>query len=167
MQGFGELDEIYRDTILDHYRKPRNTDALENPEADVRVNNPFCGDEIHLQLSTDGDVLSGVRVSGRGCAISQSSGSLMREAVVGKSIADVHELSGLFRRLMTGDGLSEEGEERLADLLALEGVKRYPVRIKCALLSWSGLSEALCVLEGVRTTSAADSDVATDTNDPL
>ena len=165
MQGFGDLDEIYRDTIFDHYRKPRNTAALENPEADVQVNNPFCGDEIHLQLSTDGDVLSEVRVSGRGCAISQSSGSLMSESVVGKSIVDVHELSRLFRGLMTGDALSEEGEERLADLLAFEGVRRYPVRIKCALLSWSGLSEALRALKGVRTTPTSDSGVITDTND--
>ena len=165
MQGFGELDEIYRDTILDHYRKPRNTAALENPEADVQVNNPFCGDEIHLQLSTNGDVLSGVRVSGRGCAISQSSGSLMSESVVGKSIADVHELSRLFRGLMTGDALSEEGEERLADLLAFEGVRRYPVRIKCALLSWSGLSEALRALKGEGPTPTSDSGVVTDTND--
>ena len=150
MQGFGELDEIYRDTILDHYRTPRNADALEDPDVDVEVNNPFCGDEIRLQISLgdgDGAAVTGVSVSGRGCAISQSAGSLMGEQLEGRTIADIRELARLFRGLMMGQDLSEEDQDRLEDLMALEGVKRYPVRIKCALLAWSGLSDVLEQIE--------------------
>lgn len=141
--GLGDLDELYESIILDHYRNPRHTDLLENPEVDVEADNPFCGDEVHIQLDLDGDTVSGVSISGRGCAISQSSASLLSEMLEDKKVADALEVVTLFRRMMRGDELTEEEKDTLGDSGALEGVRRFPVRIKCALLSWTALEDAL------------------------
>lgn len=141
--GLGDLDELYESIILDHYRNPRHTELLENPDVDVEANNPFCGDEIHIQLDLDGDAVKDVSVSGQGCAISQSSASLLAEMLDGKSSAEALEFVTLVRRMMRGEELSEDEKDILGDVLALEGVKRFPVRIKCALLSWAALEDAL------------------------
>jgi nitrogen fixation NifU-like protein len=141
--GLDELDEMYESIILDHYRNPRNTEPLAHPDVDVEANNPFCGDEIHIQLELDGDVVTDVSVSGRGCAISQSSASLLAETLDGKSAAETLEFVTLVRRMMRGEELTEEEKDILGDIAALEGVKRFPVRIKCALLSWTTLEDAL------------------------
>ena len=142
-RGLGDLDELYQDVLLDHYRNPRRTERLENPDAEVDAINPFCGDEIHLQLHIDGDVVSEISVTGQGCSISQAAGSLLAEIIDGKTKDEARELRGLFRGLMMGEELSDEAADRLEDNLALQGVRRFPVRIKCALLSWSALSDAL------------------------
>lgn len=141
--GFGDLDELYESIILDHYRNPRHTELLENPDVDVEANNPFCGDEIRIQLNLDGDSVKDVSISGQGCAISQSSASLLAEMLEGKSSEEALEFVTLMRRMMRGDELTEEEKDVLGDVLSLEGVKRFPVRIKCALLSWTALEDIL------------------------
>ena len=143
MSTDNDLDSLYEEIVLDHYRNPRSTRLLDAPAVDVETNNPFCGDEIRLQLATDerGRVAI-VSVSGRGCAISQSSGSLLTGLVTGKSAQELLDTVDVVRRLLKGGQVSEAEMARLGDLAALAGVRRYPVRIKCALLAWSALEEA-------------------------
>lgn len=141
--GLNELDEMYESIILDHYRNPRHTEPLEHPDVDVEADNPFCGDEIHIQLMLDGESVSDVSVSGRGCAISQSSASLLAETLEDKNSVEALEFVSLVRRMMRGEEMTEEEKDVLGDVAALEGVKRFPVRIKCALLSWTALEDAL------------------------
>ncbi|MEX0763371.1 MAG: SUF system NifU family Fe-S cluster assembly protein [Dehalococcoidia bacterium] len=150
MQGLGELNELYEQIILDHYRNPRNTDLLESPEADVEANNPFCGDEVRIQLLTDGGRVTSVSVSGRGCAISQSSASLLSSIMQGKTLAELQETVERMRHLMKGEELPDEDLESLGDLEALGGVRKFPVRVKCALLASSALEDALEELERKR-----------------
>ncbi|MBI4220175.1 MAG: SUF system NifU family Fe-S cluster assembly protein [Chloroflexi bacterium] len=150
MSELGELDSLYRDIILDHYRSPRNNEPLATPDVEVEVTNPFCGDETKVQLKTADSRIAGVSVAGRGCSISQSSGSLMGELIRGKTIAEAQAARGLFRALMTGQALSDEQMREIGDLEALQGVRKYPVRIKCALLAWVALEDALKKLEAKR-----------------
>ena len=134
------LEELYREVILDHYRNPRNRTALEGPQAVAEGINPLCGDEVTVELSFDRDLIEQVSVRGHGCSISQSSGSMMGEAIKGLDRGAVVDLSRRFQELLT----EEENEESdLGELVALAGVRRYPVRVKCALLPWTTLQEAL------------------------
>lgn len=143
MPNLEGLDELYEQIVLDHYRNPRANAPLAAPTVEIEVNNPFCGDEIRLQLATNpGGQVAGVSVVGRGCAISQSSGSLLTGLVLGKGSAQLHDTVQLVRRLMKGEQLSEAELDSLGDLSALGGVRKFPVRIKCALLAWSALDEA-------------------------
>jgi nitrogen fixation NifU-like protein len=142
-RGLGDLDELYQEVLLDHYRNPRNTDRLDDPTSEVDAINPFCGDEIHMQLGLDGDKVASISVTGQGCSISQAAGSLLTEIVDGKTTTEARELRELFREMMTVEEVSDEVADRLEDNLALQGVRRFPVRIKCALLSWSALIDAL------------------------
>ena len=141
--GLGDLDELYEAIILDHYRNPRNSGPVDDPDIDLEVNNPFCGDEFHIQLKVDGNSVSEVGINGRGCAISQASASLLAELVQGKSYADVNAAVDSVRRLLKGEEITEEEQDILGDIEALGGVRKFPVRIKCALLSWVGLDDAL------------------------
>jgi|TARA_B100001964_G_C14158658_1_gene565570 nitrogen fixation NifU-like protein len=141
--GLGDLDELYEAIILDHYRNPRNSGPVDDPDIDLEVNNPFCGDEFHIQLKVDGNSVSQVGINGRGCAISQASASLLAELVQGKSYADVNAAVDSVRRLLKGEEITEEDQDILGDIEALGGVRKFPVRIKCALLSWVGLNDAL------------------------
>ena len=141
--GLENMDELYEAIILDHYRNPRNTAAVESADIDLEVNNPFCGDEFHIQLKVEDDAVAQVGIKGRGCAISQASASLLAELVEGKSSDEVHSAVAAVRRLLKGEEISEEESELLGDLEALAGVRKFPVRIKCALLSWVGLDDAL------------------------
>ncbi len=143
------LEELYREVILDHYRNPRNRGHLDEPTATAEGVNPLCGDEIRLELTVDDDVITGVAVDGQGCSISQSSASMMTEAIKGKTRQDVEDLVKKFRTMMSLDESDDAGldPERpgsvLGDLEALQGVRQYPVRIKCASLGWNTLLEAL------------------------
>lgn len=143
------LEELYREVILDHYRNPRNRAALETFDATAEGVNPLCGDEIHLEIAFDDDVVSGVSVTGHGCSISQSSASMMSEAIMGKSRAEIDDLTEKFRTMMdleaNGEIELDAGQPGsvLGDLEALQGVRNYPVRIKCATLAWTTLQEAL------------------------
>ncbi|MDP6667239.1 MAG: SUF system NifU family Fe-S cluster assembly protein [Dehalococcoidia bacterium] len=141
--GLGDLDELYEAIILDHYRSPRNTAPVESPDIDLEVNNPFCGDEFHIQLKLDNDTVSDVGITGRGCAISQASASLLAELVEGKTSSDVRAAVNSIRQLLQTGEISEEEREILGDIEALAGVRKFPVRIKCALLSWVGLDDGL------------------------
>ena len=143
MGGLEDLDELYEEIILDHYRNPRHTDPIDQVDVDVEVNNPFCGDAVQIQLGRDDGRVGEVRVTGRGCAISQASASLLSDLVAGKSVEEVHQVAALVRKLLQGGQLSEGELDSLGDMAALQGVRKFPVRIKCALLSWSGLEDAL------------------------
>jgi nitrogen fixation NifU-like protein len=136
-----ELDELYRELILDHYRNPRNREPLESPMVVAEGYNPLCGDEVELRLNIEGDVISGVSFTGRGCSISQASGSMLTEAVKGKTVAQARALAALFTRMMTDPEFVPE--EDVGDLEALQGVAKYPVRVKCATLAWHALQDGL------------------------
>jgi nitrogen fixation NifU-like protein len=156
-----DLEELYREIILDHYRSPRNRGELPTPPAHrVEGFNPLCGDEVVLSLDVADGQLRDIKVAGSGCSISQSSGSLMSAAVKGKSIAEVRELIRVFKTMMTvheatlGDdrptGATDGPVEpepidlaQLGELAALQGVVKFPVRIKCATLSWNALIQGL------------------------
>jgi nitrogen fixation NifU-like protein len=143
------LEDLYREVILDHYRNPRNQGHLDHPESVAEGVNPLCGDEITVELKFDGDTVSEIAIAGQGCSISQSSASMMSEAVKGKSRSEIETMTRRFRDMMTLDGEVDIGldPERpgsvLGDLEALQGVRKYPVRIKCASLGWNVLQDAL------------------------
>jgi nitrogen fixation protein NifU and related proteins len=147
------LEDLYREIILDHYRTPRNRGELPAPPAVVaQGHNPLCGDEITVYLQVDDDVVSDIRVGGQGCSISQSSASMMSQAIKGHSVADVRALVRRFKGMMSiedaadGDGDDDDtaaDDVKLGDLEALQGVVKFPVRIKCATLAWNTLLEAL------------------------
>ncbi len=140
------LEDLYREIILDHYRSPRNRGELPVPPArHAEGHNPLCGDEITIYLSVDDDVVSDVKVAGQGCSISQSSASMMSAAVKGKTVPEVRSLVKKFKGMMsidTGDD-PPSIDVPLGDLEALQGVVKFPVRIKCATLAWNTLLEAL------------------------
>ncbi len=153
------LEDLYREIILDHYRNPRNKGELETPPAHRSEGfNPLCGDEIvvYVDVADDGTIAD-IKIGGQGCSISQSSASMMSAAVKGKSIDDARALTSQFKSMMSiheteigGDGSEAEADEAgvanaelpLGDLDALRGVVKFPVRIKCATLSWNTLSQA-------------------------
>jgi nitrogen fixation NifU-like protein len=138
------LEDLYREIILDHYRTPRNRGTLETPPAVVaQGHNPLCGDEIQVYLLVEGDVVKDVKVAGQGCSISQSSASMMTQAIKGKSVSDAHRILDAFRRMMGLETDGEAAEVNLGDLEALQGVVKFPVRIKCATLAWTTLSQAM------------------------
>ena len=143
------LEELYREVILDHYRNPRNRGHLENPDATAEGVNPLCGDEIRIEVRFEDDTVSEVAVEGQGCSISQSSASMMTEAIKGKSKSEIADLVSRFRKMMSLDESEDTGldPERpgsvLGDIEALQGVRQYPVRIKCASLGWNTLMETL------------------------
>jgi len=135
------LDELYKEVILDHYKNPRN--KREIPDAALRYskNNPLCGDEITVFVNEDDGTIVDVSFVGQGCSISQSSASMMTEAVAGKSRDEADERIGAFRGMMAGE--VEADEDAFGELVALKGVVKYPVRVKCAVLAWDVLQEAL------------------------
>lgn len=138
------LEDLYREIILDHYKSPRNRGTLEPPAVRAEGHNPLCGDEIEVFVAVENDIVSDIKISGQGCSISQSSASMMSAAIKGKPIADVRALISRFKHMMS---IEEDGEPDtsapLGDLEALQGVVKFPVRIKCAVLSWNTLAEAL------------------------
>jgi nitrogen fixation NifU-like protein len=135
------LDDIYKEVILDHYKSPRNKRELPGAELQRSANNPLCGDEITVFAHVDGGTVEAVTFQGAGCSISQSSASMMTEAVTGVSVEDASRLAGAFRGMMAGE--VEPDEQEFGDLVALKGVVKYPIRIKCAVLAWDVLQDAL------------------------
>jgi nitrogen fixation protein NifU and related proteins len=136
------LDDLYKEVILDHYQHPRNRGSLAEPTIATRGHNPLCGDEVELALLIDSDRVSDIAFGGRGCSISQASASMMTENVKGHTLEEAEELGGAFKGVMSGAG-STEALGEAEELAALQGVKRYPVRVKCALLPWTALQEAI------------------------
>jgi len=139
------LEDLYREIILDHYKSPRNRGSLEPPAVRAEGHNPLCGDEIEVFLDVTDGIVSDIKIGGQGCSISQSSASMMSAAVKGKPIADVRALISRFKHMMSidEDGPEPDTSAPLGDLEALQGVVKFPVRIKCAVLSWNTLAEAL------------------------
>lgn len=138
------LEDLYREIILDHYRTPRNRGELAPPAAHAVGHNPLCGDEIEVYLDVADGMVNDIKVGGQGCSISQSSASMMTQAVKGKSLEEVRALVHRFRSMMSIEELDESAAEvKLGDLEALQGVVKFPVRIKCAVLAWNTLTEAL------------------------
>ena len=138
-----ELDDLYDDSILDHCRHPRNSARLDSPDATGRAVNPFCGDEVDLQIVLDNGRVSRIGAQAVGCSVNQATTSLLSEAVKGRDLAEVRARSALFRRMMGGGALSAAEIEEMGALRALAGVLQFPVRIKCALLSWTALEDAV------------------------
>ena len=137
-----DLRALYQDTILDHSRRPRNFGRLARPTHHSEGYNPLCGDKVEVFLEVDGEVVRDVSFEGAGCAISTSSASLMTQAVKGKSVAEVMALFAGVRDLMMGkDG--DDGGVKLGKLTVFQGVREFPLRVKCATLAWHTLSTAL------------------------
>jgi nitrogen fixation protein NifU and related proteins len=162
-----DLEELYREIILDHYRSPRNRGELDSPPAHrVEGFNPLCGDEVVVSMVVEDGKLADLKIGGSGCSISQSSASLMSAAVKGKPVGEVRRLISTFKGMMSiheaaldhdhgVDGAEVNGSEvvsgepeeidldKLGELAALQGVVKFPVRIKCATLSWNALAQGL------------------------
>lgn len=143
-----QLDELYREVILDHYRNPRRRGTIAGDHLHAEGNNPSCGDEFALDVVVEDGVITDAAMQGQGCSISQASGSMMMDAIVGRTVADVEELTRAFKVMMTiEDGDDPLDPDRpgsvLGDLEALQGVRKFPVRIKCADLAWTTLQDAL------------------------
>jgi nitrogen fixation NifU-like protein len=136
-------DDLYRETILDHYHHPRNQGALEDATVKTEGVNPLCGDEVTLYLKVDSDAISDIKLEAHGCSINMASGSMMSEAVLGQSLEQAMSVAGVFKNMMLGGSQETALPEELEDLEALQGVRKYPVRIKCALLPWNTLLEAI------------------------
>ena len=146
--GASDLDELYDLRILDHSRAPRHAERIEAPDAEGNAINPFCGDEAHIQLTLDEGRVAGIGVQSVGCSINRASASMLSEVVLGRPLEEAAEVDTRFRRLMDGEVLSADESESLLDLAALDAVRAFPVRIKCALLPWTALEEALEGFEG-------------------
>ncbi len=143
------LEDLYREIILDHYKNPRNQGELPTPPAVVEQgHNPLCGDEVFVYIEMDGDTLADIKIGGQGCSISRSSASMMSTAVKGKNSEQVQDLIHRFKAMMSVEE-ARPGQEAEADLkefgelAALQGVVKFPVRIKCATLAWNTLNQAL------------------------
>jgi nitrogen fixation protein NifU and related proteins len=147
-----ELEELYQEVILDHSRRPRNFGTLPNADILVHGDNPACGDEIHLgvHFGPDGK-LEEIKFSGQGCAISQASASMMTLKLKGKTRAEAAELANAFKDLVTSEDATES--KGLGDLRLLQGVRKFPQRVKCAMLAWRAAEQALAQSAGEATIS--------------
>ncbi|HVF70300.1 MAG TPA: SUF system NifU family Fe-S cluster assembly protein [Chthoniobacterales bacterium] len=147
-----ELEELYQAVILDHSRRPRNFGTLENADVLVHGDNPSCGDEIHLGIHFDTEgKLAEIKFSGQGCAISQASASMMTLKLKGKTRSEAADLSRAFHELVTTD--SDVTPRQLGDLQLLQGVRKFPQRVKCAMLAWRAIEQALAQTGGEATVS--------------
>ena len=146
-----DLRDLYQEVILDHNKRPRNFGALEGASHSADGHNPLCGDQLSVYVVIDGDQVVDVRFEGSGCAISTASASLMTESIKGKTVEEAQHLFNGFHELLTGDpSEAAEASAELGKLAVFEGVREFPVRVKCATLSWHTLKSAL---EGERAAS--------------
>ncbi len=134
------LDTLYRQVIMDHYKNPRNKGVLDD-SLTIDMNNPTCGDRIRLTLDLDGDVVKDAKFEGEGCSISMSSASMMTQAIKGKTVEQALKLSEIFSDMMLGK--EYEGDIDLGDIEALQGVTKFPARIKCATLAWKAMEKGV------------------------
>lgn len=137
------LDHLYQEVILDHNRRPRNFRKLENPTAYAHGYNPLCGDDYHLYLQVDQGAIRDVGFEGSGCAISKASVSMMTALLKDKALPEVRLLKDSFLEFMTSEGPSAQARTCVGRLTLFEGVKEFPVRVKCATLAWQALADAL------------------------
>ena len=137
-----KLSALYQELILDHYRRPRNKGTLPHATHSISLNNPLCGDEIDLQLRVDGEVIKEVGFIGRGCSISQASASMMTQLLKERTVPQALVLADRMSAMMQGDETAAR-DKSLGEIRALAGVSKFPVRIKCALLPWNALTDAI------------------------
>jgi nitrogen fixation NifU-like protein len=141
--SFGNLDQLYRQVIMDHYKNPRNRGELADDDVfTVNMNNPTCGDRIRLNMKVEDGKIADAKFTGEGCSISLSSADMMAELVKGKSVDDAMKLSEIFSEMMLGKDYDDETYD-LEDIEALQGVSKFPARIKCATLAWKAMEKAL------------------------
>ena len=139
-----ELTDLYQEVILDHNKSPRNFGTIEGADRTADGHNPLCGDQLRVYLVLDGETVRDIKFEGSGCAISKASASLMTEAVKGKTVGEAEALFMGFHDLMTGDpAVRAQAGAELGKLAVFEGVREFPVRVKCATLSWHTLEAAL------------------------
>ncbi len=137
------LDALYQEVILDHNRRPRNFHPMEHASCSADGKNPNCGDQLTIWLKVDDEVVTDVSFQGQGCAISKASASMMTDAIKGKTRADVVTLYEKVHKLVTGEDLSLAKDKEMGSLRALGGVSKFPMRVKCASLSWHAMKAAL------------------------
>lgn len=140
--SFNNLDTLYRQVIMDHYKNPRNRGTVEGDALKVDMNNPTCGDRIQLQLKIDDGIVTDAKFDGEGCSISMSSASMMTEAVKGKDLDQALKMSDLFSKMMLGEDVDTDVFD-LEDIEALQGVTKFPARIKCATLAWKAMEKGV------------------------
>ncbi|KGP72529.1 Fe-S cluster assembly sulfur transfer protein SufU [Pontibacillus yanchengensis] len=140
--SFNNLDQLYRQVIMDHYKNPRNKGSLEGEHLAVDMNNPTCGDRIQLQLKVQDGIVEDAKFDGEGCSISLSSASMMTQAIKGKKVEDAVEMSKVFSDIMQGKEIDKDMDE-LGDIQALQGVAKFPARIKCATLPWKAMEQGV------------------------
>lgn len=139
--SFNNLDTLYRQVIMDHYKNPRNRGSL-NDSLTIDMNNPTCGDRIQLHLSIEDDLVNEAKFEGEGCSISLSSASMMTQAIKGKKVDEALRMSTLFSNMMLGKETDTEDMD-IGDIEALQGVAKFPARIKCATLAWKAMEKAV------------------------
>jgi len=137
------MDALYQEIILDHYKHPHGAGLRDPFEAEVHHVNPTCGDEVTLRVHLDGDTVTDVSYDAQGCSISQASASVLNDLLVGKSVDDAMTVLDQFQTLMQGKGQVEPDEDVLEDGIAFAGVAQFPARVKCALLSWMAFKDAV------------------------
>ncbi len=138
------LDDLYQEVILDHYRRPRRQGVIEDPDLKSEGFNPFCGDQVLLTLSLGKNgAISDAAFQGEGCSISQASASMLADRLAGMTLDQADAMVRMFKGVMQGAELSAEDEEELGEIAALQGVRAFPIRVKCALLSWTTLQDAI------------------------
>ncbi len=142
-----QLDQLYQEIILDHYKRPHGRGLREPFGAEVHHVNPTCGDEVTLRVHLESDKIVDVSYEGQGCSISQASASVLHELLTGRAVADALTVHAAFVELMGGKGQIDPDEEVLGDAIAFAGVAKYPARVKCALLSWMAFKDAVARLE--------------------
>ena len=136
------LDQLYRSVIMDHYKNPRNKGSLEEDSVTIDMNNPTCGDRIHLTLKVEDGIVKDAKFDGEGCSISMSSASMMTQIVKGKKIEEALELADIFSKMMLGEEFDVDKYD-LGDVEALQGVAKFPARIKCATLAWKAMEKGV------------------------
>lgn len=139
--SFNNLDQLYRQVIMDHYKNPRNKGAIEDGSVTVDMNNPTCGDRIHLTMNVEDGIVTDAKFDGEGCSISMASASMMTQAIKGKNLDHAIKLSQVFSDMMLGNDYPDDLD--LEDIEALQGVAKFPARIKCATLSWKAMEKGL------------------------
>ena len=136
------LDQLYRSVIMDHYKNPRNKGSLEEDSVTIDMNNPTCGDRIHLTLKVEDGIVKDAKFDGEGCSISMSSASMMTQIIKGKKIEEALELADIFSKMMLGEEFDVDKYD-LGDVEALQGVAKFPARIKCATLAWKAMEKGV------------------------
>ncbi|KUF30104.1 MULTISPECIES: Fe-S cluster assembly sulfur transfer protein SufU [Lysinibacillus] len=139
--SFNNLDQLYRSVIMDHYKNPRNKGSLQEDAVTIDMNNPTCGDRIHLTLKVTDGIVEDAKFDGEGCSISMSSASMMTQLIKGKKVEEAIELSDIFSKMMMGEEYSDKYD--LEDVEALQGVSQFPARIKCATLAWKAMEKGV------------------------